>query len=33
MLERVEAEIGEIRRFGVAEDTEDPTFVVEVIVR
>ena len=32
MLERVEAEVGELRGFFVAEDAEDATVVVEVIV-
>ncbi len=32
MLKGVETEIGEIRRFGMAEDTEDTTLVVEMIV-
>ena len=32
MLERIEAEVGEVGGFGMAEDAEDATFVVEVIV-
>src|SRR6202011_5633757 len=32
MLQRVEAEIGELRGFGMAEHAEHTTFVVEVIV-
>jgi hypothetical protein len=32
MLEGVETEVGEVGGFGMAEDTEDTTFVVEVIV-
>jgi len=32
MLEGVEAEVGEVGGFGMAEDAEDTTFVVEVIV-
>src|SRR5215831_5692177 len=32
MLERVETEIDEVRRFGMAEDAEDATVVVEVVV-
>src|SRR5260370_1627239 len=33
MLEGVETEVGKVGSFGVAEDAEDTTFVVEVIVR
>src|SRR5713226_3237779 len=32
MLQGVKTEIGEVRGFGVAEDSEDTTFVVEMIV-
>jgi hypothetical protein len=32
MLQRVEAEIGKIGGFGMTENAEDTTFVVEVIV-
>src|SRR5260370_27085337 len=32
MLQRVEAEIGELGRLGMAEDSEHTTFVVEVVV-
>src|SRR5713226_8365554 len=32
MLQGVKTEIGEVRGFGVAEDAEDTTFVVEMIV-
>src|SRR5712691_2129055 len=32
MLEGVKTEIGEVRRFRVAKDTEDTTLVVEMIV-
>ena len=32
MLQRVEAEIGEVGGFGMAENAEDTTLVVEVIV-
>ena len=32
MLQGVEAEIGEVRGFGVAKDAEDTTLVVEMIV-
>src|SRR5205814_3770686 len=32
MLQRVEAEIGEVRGFGMAKDAKDPTVVVEMIV-
>src|SRR5579864_3026337 len=32
VLQSVEAEIGEVGGFGMAENAEDPTFVVEVIV-
>src|SRR5260370_26548698 len=32
MLQGVQTEIGEIRRFGVAENDEDTTLVVEMIV-
>ena len=32
VLQRVETEIGEVGGFGMAEDAEDTTFVVEVIV-
>jgi hypothetical protein len=32
MLERVETEVGEVGGFGMSEDAEDTTFVVEVIV-
>src|SRR5712691_10749602 len=32
MLQRVKAEIGEVSRFGMAEDAEDTTLVVETIV-
>src|SRR6184192_1949988 len=31
MLQRVEAEIGEVRGFGMAKDAKDPTVVVEMI--
>jgi hypothetical protein len=32
MLQGIKSEIGEVCRFGVAEDAEDTTLVVEVIV-
>src|SRR5580704_6031713 len=32
MLKRIETEIGEIRGFGMAENTEDTTLIVEMIV-
>ncbi len=32
MLKGVETEIGEVRRFGMAEDAEDTTLVVEMVV-
>jgi len=32
MLQGVETEVGEVRRFGMAENAEDTTFVVEMIV-
>jgi hypothetical protein len=32
MLKRVEAEVGEIGSFGMAEDAEDTTLVVEMVV-
>src|SRR6266446_8836864 len=32
MLQGVETEVGEVRRFGMAEDAEDTTLVVEMIV-
>src|ERR1700675_449815 len=32
MLQRVEAEIRHLRRFGMAEDSEDAAFIVEMIV-
>ena len=32
MLQRVEAEIGKVRRFGMAENAEHATVVVEVVV-
>src|SRR5262249_4966799 len=32
MLKRVEAEIGELRRFSMAEDAHDAAVVVEVVV-
>jgi hypothetical protein len=32
MLKRVEAEIGEVGGFGMTEDAEDTTFIVEMIV-
>jgi len=32
MLEGVESEVSEVGRFGMAEDAEDATMVVEVIV-
>src|SRR5260370_7182573 len=32
MLQRIQPEICEVRRFGMAEDAEDTTLVVEVIV-
>src|SRR5258708_6844169 len=32
MLQRVKAEIGEVRRLGMAEDAEDTTLVVKMIV-
>ena len=31
MLQRVEAEVGQVRRFGVAEDAEDAALVVEFV--
>ena len=33
MLQGVETEIGEVSRFGMAEDAEDATVVVEVVVQ
>src|SRR5215469_11516635 len=33
MLQGVEAKVGEIRRFGMPEDAEHTTFVVEMVVR
>ena len=32
MLQRVQAEIGELRRFFVSEDAEHTTFVMETVV-
>jgi hypothetical protein len=31
MLQRVQAEIGEVGRLGIAEDSEDAAFVLELV--
>jgi hypothetical protein len=31
MLQRVQPEVGEVGRFGVPEDAEDTTFVLEFV--